>query len=92
MKIEHKVRKINMPKRKDDRDAKKAYDEATENPWEAQKTDENQQPAELQVEEERERTVSSRFEPDPIAGQPAPDPKDVETDDAPLKEDKVDEP
>lgn len=81
-----------MSKRKDDRDADKSYDKATEDPWEAQKTDESQQAAELQVGEERERTQPSRFEPDPIAGQTSPDPKDVETEDSRLKEDAVDEP
>jgi hypothetical protein len=81
-----------MSKRKDDRDADKSYDKATDDPWEAQKTDESQQAAELQVGEERERTILSRFEPDTIAGQPSPDPKDVEIEDAPLKEDAVDEP
>ncbi|HEX8089629.1 MAG TPA: hypothetical protein VF762_12280 [Blastocatellia bacterium] len=81
-----------MSKRKDDRDANKSYDKATEDPWEAQKTDESQQAAELQVGEERERTQPSRFEPDPVAGQPSPDSKSTETEDSRLKEDAVDEP
>ncbi|HVG22220.1 MAG TPA: hypothetical protein VNI02_24500 [Blastocatellia bacterium] len=81
-----------MSKRKDDRDADKSYDKATEDPWEAQKTDESQQAAELQVGEERERGVPSRFEPDAPSGQSSPDPKDVEAEDSRLKEDSVDEP
>lgn len=81
-----------MSKRKDDRDADKSYDKATEDPWEAQKTDESQQAAELQVEEGRERDTPSRFEPDPTAARPSADSKDVEKEDAPLKEDAVDEP
>ena len=79
-----------MSKRKDDRDADKSYDKTTDDPWEAQKTDESEQAAELQVGEERERATPSRFEPDPVAGHPPTDPKDAE--DAPLKEDAVDEP
>jgi hypothetical protein len=54
-----------VDKRKDDRDAAKSIDEVTDDPWEANKTNESQQPAELQVDPEGEREDLSRFEPDP---------------------------
>jgi hypothetical protein len=53
-----------MEKRFDDRDAKKSMDEATDNPRDANKSDESQQAAELQVGEDGERADSNRFEPD----------------------------
>jgi hypothetical protein len=53
-----------MEKRKDDRDAKKSMDEATDDPREANKSAEGEQAAELQVGEEGERTDPNRFEPD----------------------------
>jgi hypothetical protein len=56
-----------VEKRKDDRDARKSIDETTDDPWEANKTNESQQPAELQVDPDREREDLSRFEPDPQA-------------------------
>jgi hypothetical protein len=90
MKVERGVRGIKMSKRKDDRDADKSYDKATDDPWEAQETGGSEQAAELQVGEEGERATPSRFEPDPEAERPSPDHKGVK--DAPLKEDAVDEP
>ena len=53
-----------MEKRKDDRDAKKSIDEATEDPREANKSNEGEQAAELQVGQEDERDNPNRFEPD----------------------------
>ena len=53
-----------MEKRRDDRDAKKSINEATDNPREANKSDESEQAAELQVGEEDERENLNRFEPD----------------------------
>lgn len=53
-----------MEKRKDDRDAKKSTDEATDDPREANKSAEGEQAAELQVGEEDERADPNRFEPD----------------------------
>jgi hypothetical protein len=53
-----------MDKRKDDRDAKKSIDEATDDPREANKSNEGEQAAELQVGEEGERADLNRFEPD----------------------------
>jgi hypothetical protein len=88
-------RNIAMDKRRDDRDARKSHDEATEDPFEADKeTDQQgQQAAELQVGEERERENLSRFEPDPKAKRLHPDPKEAEADHTPpLKKDAVDEP
>jgi hypothetical protein len=84
-----------MEKRHDDRDAKKSYDEATEDPREADKVGDKQgqQAAELQVGEERERENLSRFEPDPKAQRQYPDAKEADVDRTPpLKEDAVDEP
>jgi hypothetical protein len=49
-----------MEKRKDDRDAKKSIDEATDDPREANKSDESEQAAELQVGEEDERADLNR--------------------------------
>lgn len=63
-----------MDKRQDDRDAKKSLDEATENPWEANKTNEGEQPAELQIGPEDERENLSRFEPAPGSERSNPDP------------------
>ncbi|HKS39309.1 MAG TPA: hypothetical protein VJX74_01760 [Blastocatellia bacterium] len=53
-----------MEKRTDDRDAKKSIDEATDDPREANKSNEGEQAAELQVGEEGERDDPNRFEPD----------------------------
>ena len=53
-----------MEKRKDDRDQKKSIDEATEDPREANKSNEGEQAAELQVGEEGERDDLNRFKPD----------------------------
>ena len=53
-----------MEKRKDDRDRKKSMDEATDDPREANKSNEGEQAAELQVGEEDERADLNRFEPD----------------------------
>ncbi|HKP87164.1 MAG TPA: hypothetical protein VJZ26_13760 [Blastocatellia bacterium] len=53
-----------MEKRKDDRDAKKSTSEATDDPREANKGDEGEQAAELQVGEEGERDNLNRFAPD----------------------------
>ena len=53
-----------MEKRKDDRDRKKSIDEATDDPREANKMNEGEQAAELQVGEEDERADTNRFEPD----------------------------
>jgi hypothetical protein len=50
-----------MEKRKDDRDARKS-DDIEEYP---RSSDETQQPAELQIGEDRERENMSRFEPGP---------------------------
>ena len=84
-----------MEKRSDDRDAQKSHDEATDDPWEANKPDSDagQQAAELQVGEEDERANPSRFEPDPKAPRQYPDPKEAAVDYSPLKkDDAVDEP
>ena len=64
-----------MEKRRDDRDAKKSIDEATGDPWEANKDGFDQQAAELQVGEEDERANPDRFEPDPKDKRLYPDPK-----------------
>lgn len=73
-----------MEKRQDDRDARKSPDEATDDPWEANKTSESEQAAELQVGADRERENLSRFEPDPRSEKSYPDPAqgsaDQETD------------
>ena len=53
-----------MEKRKDDRDRKKSIDEATEDPRQANKSNEGEQAAELQVGEEGERDDPNRFAPD----------------------------
>ncbi|HXG91368.1 MAG TPA: hypothetical protein VNN73_03245 [Blastocatellia bacterium] len=53
-----------MEKRRDDRDARKSDDLATDNPIDANKTVESQQAAELQIGHEDEREDLSRFEPD----------------------------
>jgi len=67
-----------MEKRRDDRDSKKSLDEATDDPWEANKTNEGEQAAELQVGEDREREDLSRFEPDPRAERSYPNPNQAE--------------
>lgn len=54
-----------MTERKDDRDAKKSLDEATDNPWDANKTGTDQQAAELQTDSRGERDNPDRFAPDP---------------------------
>ena len=56
-----------MEKRKDDRDAKKSLDEATDNPWEANKDGADQQASELQTDERGERHNPNRFAPDPAS-------------------------
>ena len=67
-------------KRSDDRDSKKSLDEATDDPWQANKTNEGEQAAELQVGEDSEREDLSRFEPDPRAERSYPDPSHSEAD------------
>ena len=62
-----------MEKRKDDRDAKKSLDEATDNPWEANKDGADQQAAELQTDERGERHNPNRFAPDPASEKPPAD-------------------
>jgi hypothetical protein len=57
-----------VDKRRDDRDAQKSLDRATDDPREANKTDESQQAAELQVGAEGERQDPARFEPDQKGG------------------------
>ena len=83
-----------MEKRKDDRDAKKSIDEATGDPWEANKDGFDQQAAELQVGEEDERASPDRFEPDPKNERLYPDPKQSKVRQASPGESKdgVDEP
>lgn len=87
-----------MGVRKDDRDAKKSYEQdATEDPIEAQKDSSVQQAAELQVGEEGERQDRSRFEPDPkaklqyTAHNPNPD-KSESKNDIPDSDDELPEP
>jgi hypothetical protein len=57
-----------MDSRKDDRDAKKSLDEATDNPWDANRTGADQQAAELQTDDRGERQNQDRFAPDPASG------------------------
>ena len=54
-------------RRKDDRDAKKSFDEATDNPWDANKDAAEQQAAELQTDDRGERDNPNRFAPDPAS-------------------------
>jgi hypothetical protein len=79
-----------MEKRKDDRDAKKSLDEATDNPWEANQDGADQQAAELQTDERGERHNPNRFAPDPASEKPQAD----RTPHAahPVSKDKVKEP
>jgi len=56
-----------MESRKDDRDAKKSVDQATDNPWEANKDGADQQAAELQTDDGGERANPDRFAPDPAS-------------------------
>lgn len=56
-----------MGNRKDDRDAKKSLDEATDNPWDANQTGADQQAAELQTDDRGERQNQNRFAPDPAS-------------------------
>ena len=56
-----------MDNRKDDRDAKKSLDEATDNPQDANKTGVGEQAAELQIDERGERRNQNRFAPDPAS-------------------------
>ena len=56
-----------MESRKDDRDAKKSLDEATDNPWDANQSDADQQAAELQTDDRGERQNPDRFAPDPAS-------------------------
>lgn len=59
-----------MEKRKDDRDARKSLDEATDNPWQANRDDADQQAAELQTDARGERHNPNRFAPDPASEKP----------------------
>ena len=54
-------------RRRDDRDAKKSLDEATDNPWDANKDASDQQAAELQTDDRGERDNLNRFAPDPAS-------------------------
>lgn len=56
-----------MESRKDDRDAKKSLDEATDNPWSANQDGADQQAAELQTDDRGERDNPNRFAPDPAS-------------------------
>ena len=56
-----------MDSRTDDRDAKKSADEATDNPFDANKDNAGEQAAELQTDEAGERDNPDRFAPDPAA-------------------------
>lgn len=83
-----------MSERKDDRDAKKSLDEATDNPWEANQDGFDQQPAELQTDDQGERANPDRFAPDPAAEKQQPDRTPLDDHDVSLRErkDKVKEP
>ena len=74
-----------MEKRTDDRDRKKSMDEATDDPRQANRDDQSQQAAELQVGESDERREPERFEPDsnPRERGPAVPPEKKETIDEP---------
>lgn len=69
-----------MDSRIDDRDAKKSSDDATDNPFDANKDSAGQQAAELQTDAEGERNNPDRFEPDPAdeTEQPGLSPHDAE--------------
>ena len=56
-----------MDSRKDDRDAKKSLDEATDNPRDANKTGAGEQAAELQTDARGERRNQNRLAPDPAS-------------------------
>jgi hypothetical protein len=78
-----------MSERKDDRDAKKSLDEATDNPWDANKDGFDEQPAELQTNEEGERQNPNRFAPDPAADKQQSDRTPLDDRDASLRESKT---
>ncbi len=83
-----------MSKRHDDRDSKKSLDEATDNPWEANKDGADQQAAELQTGARGERDNPDRFAPDPASDKQQADraPRDVETVSRAEDKDEVKEP
>ncbi|HKQ07219.1 MAG TPA: hypothetical protein VJ464_18990 [Blastocatellia bacterium] len=77
-----------MSKRTDDRDARKSLDEATDNPWEANKDGMDQQAAELQTDEQGERENPRRFAPDPALDKQQGDRVPSDADDVSSTEDK----
>lgn len=77
-----------MSERKDDRDAKKSLDEATDNPWDANKDGFDQQPAELQTDDEGERDNPNRFAPDPASDKQQADRTPLDNHDVSLRESK----
>jgi hypothetical protein len=77
-----------MSTRKDDRDAKKSVDEATDDPWEANKDGFDQQAAELQTDAQGERENPSRFAPDPAADKQQADRTPLDDHDVSLRESK----
>jgi hypothetical protein len=79
-----------MEKRKDDRDAKKSLDEATDDPREANKDGADQQAAELQTDERGERNDPNRFAPDPASEKQRADTAPSDT--RPVSKDEVKEP
>ncbi|HJQ23654.1 MAG TPA: hypothetical protein VKA60_07025 [Blastocatellia bacterium] len=83
-----------MSKRTDDRDAKKSLDEATDNPWEANKDGAGQQAAELQTDARGERENPRRFAPDPASDKQQADraPRAAETVARAEDKDEVNEP
>jgi hypothetical protein len=81
-----------MSKRKDDRDAKKSLDEATDNPWEANRDATNQQAGELQTDARGERDNPNRFAPDPAAERDYYDDETSETGAHGSSKDEVKEP
>lgn len=83
-----------MSKRTDDRDAKKALDEATDDPWEANKDGADQQAAELQTDARGERDNPRRFAPDPASDKQQADraPRAAEAVTRAADKDKVKEP
>ena len=78
-----------MTERKDDRDAKKSLDEATDNPWDANKDGFDQQAAELQTDAAGERDNPDRFAPDPAADKQQADRTPLDDHDVSLRESKT---
>ncbi len=77
-----------MSERKDDRDAKKSLDEATDNPWDANKDGFGQQPAELQTDDEGERDNPNRFAPEAAEDKQQADRTPLDDYDVSLRESK----